>query len=154
MRQSSWGYFPLAVVGGLGLVVAVNAGLIFAAIQTFPGKAGDEGFALSNHYDAVLEREQREAALGWSLAAQTDEAGRPVITLTDRAGRPLRGASVSAAAERPLGAADTQRLAFRESGSGHYVADASLPASGQWELTVSASADGHDLAATRRVIVH
>ena len=45
----------------------VNAGMVYAALHSFPGEAGDEGFALSNHYDAVLEREQREAALGWTV---------------------------------------------------------------------------------------
>ena len=48
-------------------MVLVNAGLVYAALYSFPGKAGDEGFDLSNHYDAVLERGQREAALGWTV---------------------------------------------------------------------------------------
>ena len=77
----------------MALVVAVNAGMVYAALHSFPGAAeGDEGFALSNHYDVVLERAQREAALGWTVAAQADEAGRAVVTLTDRIGaRPARG---------------------------------------------------------------
>ena len=55
-------------MAGLGAAWSlVNAGLVYAALHSFPGKAGDEGFALSNHYDAVLEREQREAALGWTV---------------------------------------------------------------------------------------
>ena len=152
--RSIWRFFPLAVVAGLGLVVVVNAGLIYAALRTFPGQAGKEDFALSNHYDAVLDREQREAALGWSVVAVTDAAGRPEVTLTDRNGAPLNGASVAASAERPLGAPEEQALAFREATPGHYVASAALPAPGQWELTLSASYGGHDIAATRRVIVH
>ena len=79
-------------------MVLVNAGLVYAALHSFPGKAGDEGFDLSNHYDVVLERGQREAALGWTVAARTDAAGRPEVTLTDRDGSPLRGASVAASA--------------------------------------------------------
>ena len=58
-----------------------------------------------------------------------------------------------AVAERPLGAPDTQALAFHETDGGRYVADAALLAPGQWDLTLSASAAGHDIAATRRVIV-
>ena len=83
--------------------------------STFPGQAGEEGFALSNHYDAVLDREQREAALGWSVVALTDAAGRPEVTLTDRNGAPLNGASVAASAERPLGAPEQRALAFQRS---------------------------------------
>ena len=80
------------------------SGMVYAALHSFPGKAGDEGFDLSNHYNAVLDRVQREAALGWTVQARTDAAGRPVVTLTDRDGAPLRGASVAASAQRPLGA--------------------------------------------------
>ncbi|HEY2620770.1 MAG TPA: FixH family protein [Acetobacteraceae bacterium] len=154
MKRSLWWYFPQAIVAGLGVVVAVNAGMVYAALHSFPGQAGDEGFELSNHYDAVLEREQRVAALGWTVAARTDAAGRPEVRLTDRDGSPLHGASVAASAERPLGAPQTRPLAFHEIAAGSYIADVTLPTPGQWELTLTASLGGHDMAATRRVIVH
>ena len=154
MRQSPWRFFPLATVAGLGLVVLVNAGLVFAALHSFPGKAGDEDFALSNRYDAVLEREQREASLGWTVAARTDGAGRPEVMLTDRLGQPVRGASVAASAERPLGSPQTRSLVFLETDAGRYIADAALPSAGQWDLTISVSRDGDDVGATRRLIAH
>jgi nitrogen fixation protein FixH len=153
MRPSHWKLFPLAIIAGLGVVVLVNVGMVYAALHSFPGKAGDEDFALSNRYDAVLEREQREASLGWTVVARTDVGGVPEITLADRDGSPLRGAVVAATAERPLGAPERRALVFHEAEHGRYVADASLPEAGQWELTLSASFGGHDLAATRRVIV-
>jgi nitrogen fixation protein FixH len=152
--KSMWRFFPLAVAAGLGVVIAVNAGMVYTALHSFPGQAGAEDFALSNHYDAVLDREQAEAALGWTLVARTDDAGRPEVALTDRDGASLRGASVAATAERPLGAPEQRALAFHEVAAGRYVADAVLPMPGQWELTLSASQLGHDMAATRRVIVH
>ena len=92
--------------------------------------------------------------MGGRVVAVTDAAGRPEVTLTDRNGAPLNGASVAASAERPLGAPEQRALAFREATPGHYVASAALPTPGQWELTLSASFGGHDMAATRRVIVH
>jgi nitrogen fixation protein FixH len=45
----------------MGVVVAVNAGMIFAALASFPGKAGSDSFDLSNQYDAVLDHAQRAA---------------------------------------------------------------------------------------------
>jgi nitrogen fixation protein FixH len=144
----------LATVAGLGLVVVVNAGMVYAALHSFPGKAGGEDFALSNRYDAGLEREQREMALGWTVVAEADAQGMPEIRLTGRDGSPLHGASVAASAERPLGAPERRALAFHETDAGRYVGDVALPAPGQWELTLSASFGGHDMAATRRVIVH
>ena len=151
--KSMWRFFPQAIVAGLGVVVAVNLGMVYAALHSFPGKAGDEDFALSNHYDAVLEHEQREAALGWTVVALTDAAGRPKVMLTERDGSPLHGASVEGSAERPLGAPEQHALSFRETAAGRYEANAALPAPGQWELTLSASVGGRDVVATRRVIV-
>lgn len=152
--HSSWRLFPVAVVVAMSVVVAVNAGMVYAALYSFPGKAGDEGFDLSNHYDAVLERAQREAALGWIVVAQSDEAARPVVSATRRDGSPLHGASITASAERPLGAPETRHLAFHEVSAGNYVADTALTGPGQWDLTLSASSEGHTMAATRRIIVH
>ena len=153
MRRSLWRFFPLAVVAGLAFVVLVNAGLVYAALYSFPGKTGDEGFELSNHYDAVIERGQREAALGWTVETRMDAAGRPEVRLSDRDGSSLRGASVAASAQRPLGASERRALVFRETDTGRYVADAVLPTQGQWALTLTASFGGHDIAVTRRVIV-
>ncbi len=34
--RSMWRFFPLAVVAGLGLVVVVNAGMVYAALHTLP----------------------------------------------------------------------------------------------------------------------
>ena len=153
-RQSPWRLFPVGVVVAMSVVVAVIAGMVDAALHSSPGKAGDGGFELSNHYDAVLAQAQREAALGWSVVAQSDAAGRPVVTLARRDGSPLHGASIAAIAERPLGAPETRHLAFHEASAGRYVADASLADPGQWDLTLSTSAEGSNMMTTRRIIVH
>ena len=152
--RSRWRFFPLAVVLSIGAVVAVNAGLIYAALHTFPGAAGDDAsFALSNHYDTVLERAQRVAALGWVVTAETDDAGKVVVTLATGDGVPLHGVSVTGLAERPLGTTQTYAVRFQEVGQGHYVADAPLPVPGQWDVTLSASVGNNAMAVTRRVIV-
>ena len=91
MRDSPWRWFPLALMAGLGAVVLVNAGMVFAALQSFPGKAGSEDFELSNRYDSVLQRSERDAALGWTVKASTDKARVPVVVLIQRDGTPLRG---------------------------------------------------------------
>jgi nitrogen fixation protein FixH len=151
--RSVWRWFPWLVAAAMGVVVVVNAGMIYAALASFPGKAGNDGFDLSNQYDAVLDHARRAAELGWTMRARADGTGTPEVTLTDRQGSPLTGASVAAAAERPLGAPETHRLVFHETGAGRYVADTALALPGQWDLTLSASAGGQQLATTRRIIV-
>ena len=151
---SLWRFFPLAVVVSIGVVIAVNIGLVYAALHSFPGKAGgDEGFVLSNHYNTVLEQAEREAVLGWTVLALTDAAGQVEVVLADRDGSPLRGAAIAASAERPLGSVETRWLVFHETIAGRYVADTKLMMPGQWDLTLSAAVGGHDMAATRRIIV-
>ena len=151
--SSGWRFFPWLVAAGIGVVVMVNAALVYAALASFPGKTGDAGFELSNKYDAVLDRARREADLGWAVSARTDGFGRPEVILIDRQGSPLRGALVAASARRPVGAADMHRLEFHEAAAGKYVADTTLTEPGQWDLTLKASAGGREVAATRRIIV-
>ena len=154
MRNSPWRSFPLALMAGLGAVVLINAGMVFAALKSFPGKAGSQDFELSNRYDSVLQRSERDAALGWTVKASTDKARVPVVVLTQRDGTPLHGAWLEGDVGRPLGPTETRHLTFHELAAGRYIADAVLPEQGQWELTLSASAGGSQIAATRRVIVH
>ena len=152
--KSAWRFFPWAVAGAIGLVVVVNGGMIYAAVHSFPGKAGEAGFALSNHYDAVLALAENEAALGWSIAAATDRQARPIVTLTGRDGRALPAIAVTGSAGRPLGDQEAVQLLFRETEPGRFVAASALSVPGQWDLTLSISAGEHTMAATRRVIVH
>jgi nitrogen fixation protein FixH len=151
--RTVWRFFPWLIAAAIGVVVAVNAGMIYAAVASFPGKTGDEGFALSNHYNGVLDRAQHDAELGWTMVARTNGMGRPEIILTDRHGSPLRAASVAASARRPVGIPETHQLVFHETTDGTYVADLALRTPGQWDLTVAAFASGHETTATRRIIV-
>jgi nitrogen fixation protein FixH len=152
-RRSAWQWFPWALVASLGVVVAVNIVMVSFALHTFPGQAGSDGFDLSNHYDQVLETVRREAALGWDLRPMPSDAGRPVLMLTGRSGAPLRDAQVVGTAERVLGPPETVHLVFHDDGAGRYVADAALTMPGQWELQLSVGAQGHTIAATRRIVV-
>jgi len=150
---TGWRFFPWLIAAAMGVVVAVNAVMIYAALSSFPGTAASGGFDLSNRYNVVLRHVQREAELGWTLLAKADGTGRPEVRLSDRDGSPLRGVSVAASAERPLGERASHPLAFHETEPGHYVADTALTAPGQWDLNLSASTGGRDMAATRRIIV-
>lgn len=151
--RSAWRWFPWAVAGGMSVVIAVNMGMVYAALHTFPGQAGSDGFDLSNRYDAVIEHVQQQAALGWTVEARAGVDGRPVLALTDRTGAPLTGARIEATAERPLGAVSATHLAFREQAPGRYVGDAKLPLPGQWDLMLVADAGGQEVVTTRRIIV-
>lgn len=151
--RSGWRFFPLAIVGGLGLVVAVNGVMIWQALATFPGKAGRDGFALSNRYNMVLQRQDDQATIGWVVRSSVDAKGRASVMLGGMDGAPLVGAKIEGVAERPVGDARSTPLAFIDQGAGHYVADVALDAPGQWDIAVTAQAGGRTMTVTRRVHV-
>jgi nitrogen fixation protein FixH len=151
-KRSGWQYFPHAMVGAIGLMVLVDGGLAWTAIESFPGRAASNVFDHSNSYDEVLNVAAREAALGWAIRGSVED-GLPVILLTDRDGQGLRGAVLNAVAERPLGAPMTTKLAFNEEQPGRYVGTAALTQPGQWDLRLEARIGEAALHATRRVFV-
>jgi nitrogen fixation protein FixH len=152
-KRSAWRFFPWWIAGAMAVVIAVNGGMIYAALHSFPGQAGSDGFDLSNHYNSVLERVQEQAALGWTVRVDADAAGRPMVVLTGKQGEPLTGAGIQAVAERPLGAEDTTRLTFHEAAPGRYAADAPLAVAGQWDVLLTATVQGHEVTTTRRIVV-
>ncbi len=150
----SWRRYPWIIALGMSVVIAVNIGMITAALRTFPGTAsGGEGFDLSNRYNAVIERTQQQASLGWTIEAVADAEGHPALDLKDATGAPLTGASIAASVQRPVGAEHTTMMAFHEVRPGRYAGDAALPLPGQWLVLLTASARGHEVTATRRIVV-
>ena len=149
----SWNLFPWAIGAGMLVVVAVNIGMATSAIVTFPGKAGRDGFDLSNHYNTIMDRARDQAALGWTVAAEMDARSQPVVVLTGPDGKPLAGARIQAAARRPLGDPEEIQLTFTGVGDGRYVASTPLSARGQWELLLTVTNENHEISAARRVIV-
>jgi nitrogen fixation protein FixH len=101
----------------------------------------------------VIADVEQQAALGWTLDARAAADGRAFVALADHSGAPLTGAHLEAVAERPLGSAHSIALAFREQAPGRYVADLPLGLPGQWDLSLTANAGGHEVVTTRRVVV-
>ena len=136
----------------MAAVFAMNGWMVYNALHTFPGQAGQDGFDLSNEYKRVLATAQQQAALGWQIAAETTEAGLPVLQLTDAKGGALAATAIEAQAERPVGPPETTALSFRSMANGQYRADKVL-APGQWDIMLTIRADGRRYSATRRVFV-
>ena len=152
LRNMGWRLFPVWLITAMLMVAAVNGYLVYAAVQSFPGQAGADGFDLSNSYDKVINTAQQQAALGWRLDATIDTARRPVLRLVSAVGTPLPLADIDAKAERPVGPEERTLLAFRDAGAGRYEAVDPL-AAGQWDVLLTVRADGHTYTTTRRLTV-
>ena len=152
-RATAWRLFPWAIGLGLATVIAVNGYMVASALRSFPGGArGGEGFDLSNRYNAVIEQTKERAAVGWQAVASVRADNRPVVLLIDRDGTPIRGAKVTAMAERPVGVSVALDEVFDEDAPGRYVGRTALTMPGQWDVHVTVATDGHGFAATRRVV--
>ena len=152
MNTSSWRWFPAWLIGVMGIVAVVNAYMAYAAVKTFPGEAGTDGFDLSNSYNRVLASEQRQSALGWHVETGIDSGRHPLLLVVDRDGKPLPGAAVAVAAERPLGPVDHTVLALHDVGGGRLQSDTTL-FSGQWDLLVTVHSGDKVYSTTRRLVV-
>ena len=148
---SAWRWFPAAMLGSIAVVFVVNGAMIYAAVSTFPGQAGEDGFDLSNAYARVQDGAARQAALGWQLALEPDDGRHVVARVTGGDGAPLPGAGVAVRAERPVGPAAATVLLFGGDGD-RLVSLETLPA-GRWTVQVTIAAGGQTLTTTRRLTI-
>jgi len=149
-RRIGWARYPywfaLLMLG----VASVNGVMVWRALSTFPGETRQDGFDLSNRYDAVLAEAKQQDALGWNVKAQAQDG--IVRVFLGHGGQPLADAAVTATAERPLGDPLPQKLTFAPVGGGWYQADVALPVA-QWDVMLLLVEGGHKVHVTRRVIV-
>ncbi|ACI98682.1 FixH family protein [Rhodospirillum centenum] len=137
-RKSAW--IPWVFVGGMLIVVVVNAILIVVALKSWTGLVVPKPYERGIHYNEVLEAQSRQDALGWTVKAGFEPIGGPldgriVLTVTGRDGAPLSALRVAAARlVRPVEVIPDVPLAFDYVGDGRFVAHAVLPRPGQWDL--------------------
>ena len=128
-RRSNW--IPWVFVGGMGVVIAVNAVLITSAVSSFTGLTVGRSYDRGLAYNHVLEEAARQDALGWT--ARVDASGGTLaVSVTGRDGTPMAGV-LEGEMLRPL---DGERVALPPVAAGGRYA-VSLPEglrAGQWEF--------------------
>ncbi|WP_431272359.1 FixH family protein [Dankookia sp. P2] len=146
-RRSAW--IPWVFVGGLLLVVAVNAVLIVTAVRSFTGLTTGHSYDRGRAYNHVLAEAARQDALGWT--AQVTLAGGVLrVTARDRAGAPVAG-RLEGVLRRPV---EGTELPFAPAVDlpGAWQAPVALRA-GQWEARLRlTAADGSHIDIRQRVI--
>lgn len=127
------------LVGFFGVVIAVNLLMARLATGTFGAVVVDNSYVASQHFNTWLRQASEQKALGWNGDLSRDSAGRATIRLTDRAGKPIAGARISATAEHPLGQRPSKTVALHEVAPGLYAASLDP---GRWRLRVAVTASG------------
>jgi len=148
---SRWRLFPYAIVGALGLVIAVNVTMAVLAYRSAPGLAVQGSFATSNAYGTIQQESRRQISLGWNLDVALP-GGRVEVKLAGPGGAVLPGARLKATASRPVGDAVPLVLEMTETAPGHFRSDIVLPGQGQWDVLFVATSEGRSFRHTRRVM--
>jgi nitrogen fixation protein FixH len=119
-------------VGGFGVVIAVNLVMASYAVGSFHGTVVDNSYVASQKYNGWLERAEASKALGWQAVPERRADGRVVVETL----MVPTSATLTATAERPLGARDETQLTFTPAGGGRWVSDEPL-APGRWRLRMA-----------------
>jgi nitrogen fixation protein FixH len=137
-RGKGW-YWPLVVVGLLAASAGGNVWFMLLA-------AGDQSFAVEPDYyqkalrwDETMAQQARNAALGWSVAAEVHPArvahGVEVgVRVSDRGGAPVDGARVTVEAFHSARAGQVFTAALLPRAEGVYGATLPGRRPGLWEL--------------------
>ena len=153
-RKALW--IPALFIGLMLLVVAVNGTMMYFAESTFSGLDTDKAYQEGLEYNTTLQEAAANAALGWTAKTTfvATASGRHVaVTITDKTGAPVAGLQVTARLVRPVSTAFDQVLTLRPEAGGTYGADVTLPASGSWELRLSADDGQRNWQTVQRVFV-
>ena len=142
-------WIPWVFVGGMGLVIVVNAILVWFALTTFTGVTTPRAYDRGRTYNDVLAEAARQDALGWVTSVRFAEAVLEVEA-RDSAGAPLSGA-LSGVLHRPL-SGENEPLAFRAVAPGRWQAVAT-PRPGLWEARLVLRNDSGRLDIRQRLVV-
>ena len=166
VRPRGW-WYPWLFVGGMLIVIAVNAVLVTLAIETFPGLSTEDAYRKGLAYNQTIAAAEAQDARGWRLeltitpqpaasgAAEDSTASMELAArFVDRAGQPLSRLDVRAFVVRPVGEGRALEVALDESGGGVYRGTLATPLGGQWDVHIHARrGDETFFQQTRRIVV-
>jgi len=154
-RRSRW--IPWVFVGGFLLVVAVNATLIFFAVNSFTGLTTTEPYTKGLRFNEQIREAEVYEKLGWHVAARFSpiaaRQGGIELRLTDRGGDAISDAEVSVEFSRPVEKDRDFTLTLRARGNGRYAAEAEFPLAGIWDVKYRTARGAETLKARDRVQV-
>ena len=155
-RPRTGRFIPWLFVAGMGVVVLANAALIYFAAHSWTGLEVQHPYENGIGYNKALAAQARQEQLGWTIEARlTGAPDGAVLTLaiTGPDGQPLTDLDVRARLERPIGAAETQRIELAPAAAGLYTAAAAALQPGQWDAEITAQRGRDRLLVTRRVVL-
>jgi len=131
MRTFTGKHMAATLIGGFGIVIAVNFYMASLATGGFGGVVVENSYVASQKYNEWLEEARQQEATGWEASVSRRDDGLVVVTTM---GTP-EDISVSAIARRPLGKREVRDLTFAKGWNGDFVSQEPLDAD-RWTLRV------------------
>lgn len=148
-RRSSW--IPWVFVGGMLLVVAVNAVLVVASVTTFTGVTVPGAYDRGRAYNQVLAEAARQDALGWR-AEVSAERGLLRVAVRDREGLPVAG-RLDGMLRAPVEGTELP-LVLVATAPGAWQAMVEAPRPGQWQVRLGLTgAEGQRFDIRQKVVL-
>lgn len=134
------------IVGGFGIVIAVNLAMAVLASSTFGGVVVENSYAASQEFNSWLDAAERDQGLGWDIGVTRNDAGRLVVSTANVPA----GAVVSGVARHPLGVEADRVLDFEDVAGERFISRQRLPG-GRWTLRLVVTAGGKNWRGERQL---
>ncbi|MFA6219771.1 MAG: FixH family protein [Erythrobacter sp.] len=144
-RFSGW-HMTAILVGGFGVVVAVNVFMATQAVGSFGGVVVENSYVASQEFNDWLDEAAKENALGWTATVGRDGNGKLAVTTRNTPA----GTTATAQLRHPLGHEKPRSWTLVADGAGGFTSTERLP-EGRWLVRVTL-ANGSDRLRIERPI--
>lgn len=144
-RQLTGRHVLISVIVFFGIIIAVNAVFIVAAIQSFSGEDVKGSYRQGLDYNKRIEARATELAMGWSVRGNVikEPETKLVFSFSDADGDALKGMTVSGVLRHPADRSLDIPLIFMPQKDGIYIAEFEVD-SLYWRFIGKAKTQGHD----------
>jgi len=137
-----------------GTITAVNAVLMYFALNTWPGLVTEDAYTKGLNYNDTIATSESQRRLAWNIDVSFERGKGLRIHIADKNQSPVTKLSIEAALTRPLGDHNIEVLIMSEIQPGLYEAEFSTPLPGRWMADVKAvSSDGSTSTSRHEIMV-
>lgn len=131
-REFTGRHMLMTLVGGFGIVVAVNFYMASEAASSFGGVTVENSYVASQKFNGWLDEAKAQEGLGWSAELSRQVDGHLVVMTADVPA----DAKVTAELRHPLGLKDHPSLTFALQPDMRYISNERVEA-GRWIVRIS-----------------